>query len=164
MAMFTNLFSWLLTQSIILLHPFYISMTEITHNAKEQTLEVSVRIFTDDLEAGIQKNCKCKVELLNSANKAASNKWVEDYINQHLKIKVDGQPKQLEFAGFQQEKESVWNYFQVKNVGAVKKIEIDNTLLHEVHEEQINMLHIKANGKDKTDKLDYPNRNYTLNY
>ncbi|MDB5192405.1 MAG: hypothetical protein JWQ96_1968 [Segetibacter sp.] len=159
-----TLFQWLITQSLILLHPFYVSMTEISHNTKDRTVEVSVRIFTDDFESALQRDCKCKVELTKPVNKAEMEKLVNSYINNHLKVKIDGQVKALEFAGFQREKESVWNYFQVKNVASVNKIEIKNSLLHEMHEEQINMLHIKANGKDKMDKLDYPNRNYTVVY
>ena len=31
-----------------LLHPIHVSVTEINHNAADKTLEVSVRIFTDD--------------------------------------------------------------------------------------------------------------------
>ena len=31
-----------------ILHPFFISVTEINHNIKDKSLEVSCKIFTDD--------------------------------------------------------------------------------------------------------------------
>jgi hypothetical protein len=86
------------------------------------------------------------------------------YILNHLQIKVNGQIQSLELSGYQQEAESTWNYFEIKNVGQVKKIEINNTILHDYKEEQINMLHIKANGKDFTDKLDFPSSFYERNF
>lgn len=158
------LFQWLTVCASVWLHPFYISMTEINYNSKNKTVEVSVRIFTDDFEKTLRKNCNCKVNLLAPQNKKAMEKLVAYYVLKHLQIKVDGQLQNLEFAGYQQEEESTWNYFIIKNINQVKRMEINNTLLHDYNKEQINMLHIRANGKDQTDKLDYPERLYTINY
>jgi Domain of unknown function (DUF6702) len=36
-------------------HPLYISVTEINHNAKDRILEVSCKIFTNDLETVLEK-------------------------------------------------------------------------------------------------------------
>jgi hypothetical protein len=157
-------FQWLAIYASVLTHPFYISMTEINYNNKNNTVEVSVRIFTDDFEKTLRKNCNCKVDLLTPQDKKAMEKLVNIYVLKHLQIKVNGQLQNLEFAGYQLEEESIWNYFVIKNIQQVKGIEINNTLLHDYREEQINMLHIKANGKEQTDKLDYPDKLYTIRY
>src|SRR3954464_1671136 len=102
---------WLVLQASILFHPFYISMTEINFNNKSKSLEVSVRIFTDDFEKTLRKKCNCKVDLLAVNEKKAMEKAVNDYVQQHLQIKIDGRLQALEFAGYQQEEESIWNYF-----------------------------------------------------
>ena len=39
-----SFYKWLLTGIIALWHPFYVSVTEINHNAKQQTLEISCKI------------------------------------------------------------------------------------------------------------------------
>ena len=50
------LFKWLLIGGLVLkptpstYHPIFVSVTEIEHNAKDKTLEISCKIFTDDLE------------------------------------------------------------------------------------------------------------------
>jgi hypothetical protein len=154
----------LLIAAFMILHPFYISMTDINYNGKAKSLEVSVRIFTDDFEKTLAKNCNCKIDLINPSNKKEMEQQVSWYIVNHLQIKVNGQIQSLELSGYQQEAESTWNYFEIKNVGQVKKIEINNTILHDYKEEQINMLHIKANGKDFTDKLDFPSSFYERNF
>src|SRR3954471_6824080 len=92
----------------VLLHPFYISMTEINFNNKTKSLEVSVRIFTDDFEKTLRKKCNCKVDLLAVNEKKAMERVVNDYVQQHLQFKIDGRPQPLEFAGYQQEEESTW--------------------------------------------------------
>jgi hypothetical protein len=49
------LVQWLMAGILSLVHPFYISMVEINHNAKDATVEISVRIFTEDFEKTLQK-------------------------------------------------------------------------------------------------------------
>jgi hypothetical protein len=157
-------FQWLTVCATVMSHPFYISMTEINYNNKSKSVEVSVRIFTDDFEKTLRKNCNCKVDLLAPQDKKAMEKLATNYVLKHLQIKVDGQLRNLEFAGYQQEQESTWNYFVIKNISLVKRLEITNTLLHDYSEAQINMLHIQANGKEQTDKLDYPEKLYSISY
>jgi hypothetical protein len=91
-------------------------------------------------------------------------KAVSTYIIKHLQLKVDGQPTNLQFAGFEQEEGSIWSYFEIKNVYNIKKLELHNSLLHDLNESQINMIHIKANGSDKSDKLDFPKNTYTVTW
>ena len=38
-----------------ILHPFYVSVTEINHNAADKTLEISCKMFTEDLEEILEK-------------------------------------------------------------------------------------------------------------
>ena len=147
---------WLTIMYAGFIHPFYVSMTEVNHNAKDKTLEISVRIFTDDFETALHNNYKTKVDLNNSANVAEMNKLVNDYIQKHLQLQVDGKQVGLSFIGYEQQSESTWTYFEVKNVAGVKNIAIVNSLLHDYRKEQINMLHLKANNKEESYKLDYP--------
>jgi len=37
-------------------HPFYVSVTEISHNAKDKIIEISCKIFADDLEMTLTKS------------------------------------------------------------------------------------------------------------
>jgi hypothetical protein len=162
--MTVGLINWVVGSMLAVLHPFYISMTDINHNASNKTLEISVRIFADDFENTLRKKCNCKVELTKPTDKAAMEKLVSGYITSRLNLKVDGQPVALQFAGFSEEDGSIWNFFEVKNVGSIRKLELFNNLLHDYSEQQVNMVHIKANGKQKTEKLDHPKNTYTTSW
>jgi hypothetical protein len=161
--MFAGIYQ-LFIHALLSLHPYFISMTDINYNSKTQSIEVSVRIFTDDFEKTLRKNCNCKVDLLNPQEKKGMTALANAYILKRLQIKINEQPVYLEPAGYEQEDESIWNYYQAKNVTQVKKIEVNNSLLHDYKEEQINMIHIKVNGKEATDKLDYPKTFYSMNF
>ena len=160
----TGIFNWIGIYLLVLAHPFYISMTDINYNAKSKSMEVSVRIFSDDFEKTLRKNCNCKVDLTAKETTVAMKPLVEQYILKHLQIKVNGQMLALKFKGYQQEEESTWNYFEAENVQSPMKINITNTLLHDYKEEQINMLHINVKGNEKTEKLDWPAKDYSFQF
>ena len=43
-------------------HPIYVSVTEIQHNVKDKSLEVSCKIFTGDFEAILKSKTKSKTQ------------------------------------------------------------------------------------------------------
>jgi hypothetical protein len=155
---------WLFAPLMFLVHPFYVSMTEINHNTSNKSVEISVRIFADDLEDAIKKNCQCNIDLLKPADKALAERYINTYIQRNFQVKVDGQPKTLVFVGYQQEDLSIWSHYEISNVSSIKQLEISNSLLHDHLNEQVNMITIKANGKQQTEKLDYPKKDWVVKY
>ena len=137
-------------------HPYFVSVTEIQHNKKEKTLEISCKIFTDDFEKTLRQNYNTRVDLLNPINKAAMDKLVTDYIKKHLRITADAKALQLQFVGFEKDEEATWCYFQVTNIATLKKVDVTDNLLFEYKKEQINILHVIVNGNRKSTKLDNP--------
>ena len=111
--MVNSLFQWLMMAVISVVHPLYISIIEVNHNAKDKELEISVRIFTDDFEAALKKNGAVKIDLTHPADKAAAEKLVSSYILNHLQLKVDNQILPMHFIGFELQQESIWTYFEI---------------------------------------------------
>jgi light-regulated signal transduction histidine kinase (bacteriophytochrome) len=145
-------------------HPLHVSVTEINHNAADKTLEISCKLFTDDFERVLAKNYKTKVDLINPPDRPAMEKLVNDFIQKHLSIKTDGKPVQLAYLGFEKDNDAVYTYLQVENTGTVKKIEITNTILHELFTDEINLMHVMVGGTRKSIKLDYPETKAVINF
>lgn len=137
-------------------HPFYISVTEINHNATDKTLEISCKFFADDFEQTIEKVSKVTLDITLAKDKAAFDKYIPDYVSKHLAVTVDNKPIALSYVGFEKDKESAFAYFEVKNITAAKSIAITNSLLHDFINQQINIMHITVGGKRQSTKLDYP--------
>src|SRR5690242_4783382 len=72
------------------LHPFYIAVTEINHNAKDKDLEISCKMFAEDLEQILEKNNKATLDITADKDKAAFDRYIPDYIGKHLNLTVDG--------------------------------------------------------------------------
>jgi hypothetical protein len=137
-------------------HPLYITVTEISHNPKDKILEISCKIFTNDLETVLEKGAKTKVDLSNAANKAATDKLIDEYVEKHLRLKVDGRAAGLHFVGSEKEADGTWSYFQVNDVPMVKRIDVVNDLLYDAFNQQINIMHVTVGGQRKSTRLDYP--------
>ena len=151
------LLSFFYTSLFFLFHPFYISMTDIDYNDKNHEVEVSVRIFTDDFENTLRKeHSNINIDIEHPANQTQMNGFVNEYIQHHLSFQINGKQAAMGFAGYEKENESIWIYFEIKDVSAVQKVVITNTLLHDYNENQINLIHIKANNKEQETKLNYP--------
>jgi len=137
-------------------HPYYVSVVEINHNAKDKTLEISCKIFTNDFEETLEKNYKTKVDLVNPTDKGAMDKLINDYIKKHLSLQVDGKQVNFSYVGFEKEDEAVYSYFQVDNITSLKKLNVANSILHDFSDQQINIVHCIVAGKRQSTKLDYP--------
>lgn len=146
----------ILTFLISVFHPYFVSVSELKHNPQSQAVEISCRIFSDDLELALKKLSPERVDVLQPKNKAQNDLLIAKYIPQHLKISINGKPVTLKYIGYELESEATWCYFEIPNIRSVKRIQIQNDLLFAEHEEQINMMHVTVNGSRKSTKLDNP--------
>ena len=154
--MAASFYKWLLAGFFALAHPFYISVTEINHNEKGQILEISCKTFLDDMEKTLEKQYKTPVELIKPKDPKKAQQMVGDYIRKHLQLKVDGKPVLLDLVGFEAEGASLWTYMQVNGVAGVHKIEITNTILYEMYDSQISIMHVQAGGTKKSTRINNP--------
>ena len=139
-------------------HPIFVTVTEIEHNAKTKSLEISTKIFTDDFEKTLRAAYKTKVDLLDGLKKAAMDKLVSDYIKKHLIITIDGKANALKYVGFENIEEAIYCYFETENIAAPTKILITNDILYEYKKEQISILHVSVGGKRQSTKLSNPEK------
>ncbi|HEY6901858.1 MAG TPA: DUF6702 family protein [Puia sp.] len=170
--MAASLFKWFSTAVLTLFlgafrpapHPLYITVTEINHNAKDRTLEISCKIFTNDFEAALEKMTRVKVDLSGVKDKAANDKLIDDYIGRHLRLKVDGKAVSLHYVGSEKQEDGTWSYFQVNDVAAVRRLDVVNDLLYETFNQQINIMHVTVGGQRKSTRLDYPDATADFQY
>jgi hypothetical protein len=146
------------------MHPFFVSVVDINHNSKEAALEISVRVFSDDLEKTLQAFSKTKIDLFKPANKELINKQLQAYVAGRLKLTVNGKPVQFNLIGYEQQMESTWCYFEVTGISAVNKVDVDCSLLYDYEKNQVNIVHVKSKGVQKTYKLDYPQHTTSFSF
>jgi hypothetical protein len=137
-------------------HPYYVSVVQIDHNAKERSLEISVRVFTEDMEQALKKSAGTNVDIVKPKDKTATDKILYNYFQKHLKLTLNGKPVAFQYVGYEVQSESIWSYFEVKNVDDVKKLDVFTDMLYDITDKQENIIQVKANNKKDSYKLDYP--------
>ena len=145
-------------------HPLHVSVVEINHNAADKTLEISVKILTDDFEKVLRQNYKTKVDLINPPDKKAMDTLVKKYVLSHFAVSADGRQMKLSYVGFEHEAEAVYGYFQADGVPSVRKISVYSKLMHDMFTDQINLIHVIVGGNRKSNKLDYPATNVDVEF
>ena len=157
-------YKWLLISLLHWFHPFYVSVTEIHHNAQDKTLEVSCKVFADDMEEVLKKGATRPIDLSNEKQKLQNDALIRDYVAKHLFLNAEGKAVKLSYVGFEKDKESVYCYFEVLNVPTLTKLQLVNSLLQDLNEEQINIMHVVVNGVRKSYKLDFPKKEATFSF
>ncbi len=149
---------------VALLHPFFVSVIEINHNEKEASLEISVRTFTNDLEKMLGAEAKTTIDLSQANQKNKGDALIATYLTKRLQLTANGNKCNLEYIGFEIQKESTWSYFEVKNIKQLNQINAFCEVLFGVNDQQINIFHVKAKGIRKSYELIYPKNSVQLNF
>ncbi len=150
------LFVTLMVSNLSFMHPVFVSVTEVEHNAKEKTLEISCKVFTDDFEKALRKTYNTPIDLVTPKNASAMQTIVGDYVSKHLAITVDDKKATLTFIGYEQIEEGIYCYFQASNISSIKKISITDNVMYDYKKEQVSVLHVTVNGKRQSTKMNNP--------
>jgi hypothetical protein len=153
-----------LTSLLAFLHPFFVSVTEVNHNDKTKNLEISTKIFFNDLEAALEKHYQKQLDILKPAQREQLDPLINEYLQKHLQLSVNGKPVKLKYLGYEIEQDAAWCYLEVPQVSKVKQIEIRNDVLFAEHDSQTNMVHITVKGNRKSTKLDNPESKFVANF
>ncbi len=146
-------------------HPFHVSVCDIEHNQETKTLEISARLFIDDLETGLKAFYKLEsVDTYEPENPDELDSLIAGYLGKKLRISVDSKPVELEYLGSEVEGDARWCYIEVRGIEKVNSFEIENLILLESFEDQSNIVHVKANNKVKSYRLDIDKKKTTFTW
>ena len=125
--------------AIVSAHKFYMSLTVVDHNAAEKSLEVTMRLFADDLELAVAKQTGKTLKHGQPGFDAA----VLAVVQRALAIKrADGSPLTLTWVGLENKVDVTWVYVEAKDVAATAGFTVRDTIFTDLFPEQVNMLHV----------------------
>jgi len=135
-------------------HPVHISVTEFNYSEKDKALQITSRIFIDDLELAIRQGRKDEdLDITKPKNGVTTEQLVTEYLRNHLKVKLDGKPQKINFLGLETEDVAFVCYLEIENVKKVKSLEVFNDTITEVHDDQSNLVHVTYKSPIKSARL-----------
>jgi hypothetical protein len=96
--------------------------------------------------------------LQKAAMHGAMDILVKNYLAAHLQVKANNMIAPLNYLGFEVDKEAVNIYLESEKTHLPKKINVEVSLLHNIFDDQINIVHITVNNVRKSGKVIYPER------
>lgn len=143
-------------------HKFYVSHYRIDY--KTSSLQVTAKIFTDDLEKAISTGSK-KYRINEQEQADTLNRVLFDYVKGHFRLKADGEMKALQWVGFETEADITWIYFEIPGLKkAPSSLHIFCSSLTEIYDEQVNLFNIGVNDAKKTFFLNENDQNMELSF
>ncbi len=127
---------------LVFVHPFHLSLTEIKWNKGSGQLEISQKIFWDDLEIALSSYHDTSIDFLNPANKEILNKQLETYLLTQNKIWIDEKEVDIKYLGYEVEEDAAWFYFESAKLKEPTAVKIKNSLLIEPFPDQKNVVQV----------------------
>jgi hypothetical protein len=146
------------------LHPLHLSVSDLVLNPKSGSLEISQRVFLDDLEDAIREHTGQSIDLSNPKNPQYAQEVVGRYLQRHFQLQINGKAVQAQYVGYELEEEAIWAYMEVPGVRQIKSISIQHTLFFDRFTDQLNLVHVSQKGEIKSLRLDSKSERGTLTF
>ncbi len=130
-------------------HPFYLSLCKVDYNISNHSLEISLKIFADDLLSVLENKEATRLYLGEDKENPKTDEYILNYLKNSLNFSVDGKKMEYTFIGKEMESNAVWIYMEIQDVASLHKIEVDCNLLTDVFVEQNNIIQVNKAGKTK---------------
>ena len=140
-------FSLIISSWMAVFHPFFISLTELRFNPSSKKMEMSQKIFWDDLEVALGNHFGEKVDFLNPKDKAKLDRQIKEYLLSNNQVTVNGKLLTLNFLGYELEEDAAWFYLESSATELPKSVEVKNTILLEDFNGQQNIVHVYSQSK-----------------
>jgi hypothetical protein len=136
------------------LHPIHVSVTEVDFDKKEQSLQIMMRVFVEDLETTLRNTLNDpELDILEPAGDQTTDRLAEAYLNEHFKISLDGKPQKMKYLGHEREADAFIFYIEVSNVKPWKTISVVNDIIMSTYSDQSNLVHVYVDDNVKSLRL-----------
>lgn len=136
---------YLYLASLVLSHTFYVSICEINYAPEEEALQVSWRLFADDLEWALTPAGDEYFYIGHPDYD--SDEMLVTYFDQHFYLLIEDERVSPTYIGHEFQGEEIYCYFEYKNYNPDSAIEVYIDALVELYSDQQHYVHFQNNGK-----------------
>ena len=150
--------------SFTLMHKYYVSVTQIDYIKKEKSIQITSRIFIDDFENMLKERYDDSIILEEGEDTAAVDLYIRRYLDEKIKIKINGEDINFTFIGKAYDHNIMRCYMEIKDVESVSTIGVTNQVLFDLYTEQQNLIKLNVNSKQKSCLLSFRNDKALLDF
>jgi len=126
-------------------HKYYTSLAQVEYNVEEKTVEVTLRVFADDLELALTRRAGREVSLDRTKD---ADRLVLAYLRDTFEIKNrEGEAKALKWVGMELRAGVAWLYVEAEMPEGLAGARLRDHILFELFAEQVNTVSVRYAGK-----------------
>jgi hypothetical protein len=131
-------------------HKFYMAIYQINYAPQKKMVQITSRIFIDDLNKALEKKYKKKLFLGSDKESAEELILLRKYMNENFSVKVNGRAKTINFLSKEIDDDVLICYWNIKEIAKINSLEISNSVLLDWNAEQQNITHVNVLGIKKS--------------
>lgn len=144
-------------------HAFHTSLTEMRYNVKSKGFEVSLRVFTDDLEKVLSHDNQNKKIIVENNDK--NDALVEQYVKKHfMLVNSKNQLKAIQYIGKEKEGDATWIYLELPMNEVLSGLRLKNDVLIDMFEDQTNIVNIFVKEEKKSFIFNAKTKIFTIDF
>ena len=153
-----------LTLTSFSVHKFYVALYQVNYAPEKKMLQITTRLFIDDLNNTLEKKYQKKINLGSEKETEEDLNLFKKYFAEKFSVKVNGQTKTLLFLSKEMEGDVLICYFSIKDIHKINTLEIYNSVITDNISEQQNIMHFNVSGVKNTLLLTESNTKGLLKY
>lgn len=135
-------------------HDFHVGITEIRYAEESQTYQITIQLFTHDLEVAILSASGDTLQLGTRYETADADTVIFNYITDKFMIKANGKTLKLAKIGRETlSDDETFLYLESERIKPQEALRVKNTLLLEVFANQTQIINVVQSGKTQATTL-----------
>lgn len=131
-------------------HKFYVSIYQINYAPEKKMLQITSRLFVDDVNAVLLKKYGKRTNLGEKNETQEDVNLMIKYILDNFSLKVNDQLKPVNFLSKEMEGNVIICYYNVKDIPKIRSLEVRNSALIELNSEQQNIIQSTIYGEKQS--------------
>jgi hypothetical protein len=121
----------------------------MSYNVKDQSWEISLRLFQDDLEQSVSAAIGKKYRMIPGDE--TSERFLDAYLRKHFRFHAGKQiSTPYRWLGTEQQQDAIWVYIEIPTTSDLAGSYLENSIFLEVFEDQTNLVQWAPAGQKKS--------------
>lgn len=133
-----------------MVHKFYVAIYQINYVPQKKMLQITSRIFVDDLNDVLEKKYHKKTFIGTDRETPDDVTLMKKYLTEKFTLKLNGTQKPMNFLSKELEANVLICYFNIKDVSKISSLTVQNTALLELNEAQQNIIQANITGEKES--------------
>ncbi len=131
-------------------HSFHASISSFDCKKNTSTIEITMKLFTDDIEYALRSLENPDLVLDSKANLHNIDSLIFSYIKMNFVLLLNNKKTELLWIGKEIDNDITWCYLEIENIDKLFELKIKNSLFFSFFDDQLNICHFYCNDKPET--------------